>query len=131
MSTSRKILSALYANSLLNAIGLVLTFAARSCSSAQSVRRFTPNTLSRSRPSLSRASSRPCLVANEDFRETLGWYADELLFRANNPADLAAKLSAMLEKSAAERTEIGAYLRGQVERLHCLPRLAERILDLL
>jgi glycosyltransferase involved in cell wall biosynthesis len=77
------------------------------------------------------ACGRPCLVANEDFRETLGRYADELLFRVNDPVDLAAKISAMLEKSAAERAEIGAYLRGQVEQLHCLPRLAERILDLL
>jgi hypothetical protein len=131
MSTSRKILSALYANSLLNAIGLVLSFCGSVALLCTISPAFTPSTLSRSRPSLSRASSRPCLVANEDFRETLGWYADELLFLANNPADLAAKLSAMLEKSAAERTEIGAYLRGQVERLHCLPRLAERILDLL
>jgi glycosyltransferase involved in cell wall biosynthesis len=74
------------------------------------------------------ACGRSCLVANEDFRETLGRYADELLFRVNDPADLAAKLSAVLQKSAAERAEIGAYLRSQVERLHSLPRLAENIL---
>jgi glycosyltransferase involved in cell wall biosynthesis len=72
---------------------------------------------------------RPCLAANEDFRETLGRYADDLLFGVNDPASLAAKLSAVLQKSAAERTEIGAYLRGQVEQLHSLPRLAERILE--
>ena len=74
------------------------------------------------------ACGRSCLVANEDFRETLGRYADELLFRVNDPADLAAKLSAVLQKSAAERAEIGAYLRSQVERLHSLRRLAENIL---
>jgi glycosyltransferase involved in cell wall biosynthesis len=77
------------------------------------------------------ACGRPCLVSNGDFRETLGRYADELLFRVNDPVDLAAKLSAVLEKSAAERAEIGAYLRGQVKRLHSLSRLAERILELL
>ena len=75
------------------------------------------------------ACGRPCLVANEDFRETLGRYAGELLFLLNDPADLAAKLSAVLKKSAAERAEIGSYLRSQVERLHSLPRLAERILE--
>lgn len=71
---------------------------------------------------------RPCLVANDDFRETLGEHAGELLFRENDGAELAAKLSALLAKSAAERATIGLYLRSQVERLHALPRLAERIL---
>lgn len=70
---------------------------------------------------------RPCLVANEDFRETLGEQQDALLFRGEN--DLAAKLSALLGKTAAERDAIGLYLRSQVERLHSLPRLAERILE--
>ena len=72
---------------------------------------------------------RPCLVANEDFRETLGRCDAELLFRDRDAADLAAKLGALLEKTSAERDEIGAYLRGQVERLHSLPRLADRILE--
>src|SRR5205085_10028960 len=68
------------------------------------------------------ACGRPCLVANEDFRETLGRYEHELLVR--DAADLAGKLESLLAKTAAERNEIGAYLRGQVQRLHSLPRLA-------
>ena len=71
---------------------------------------------------------RPCLVANDDFRETLGECQDDLLFRGGDPADLAAKLTALLAKSAAERTATGLYLRSQVGRLHSLPRLADRIL---
>ncbi len=71
---------------------------------------------------------RPCLVANEDFGETLGEHRDALLFRGGDPADLAAKLTALLEMSAAERDAIGLCLRSQVERLHSLPRLADRIL---
>lgn len=71
---------------------------------------------------------RPCLVANDDFRETLGRYENELLFRNGDAADLAEKLRALLARSAGERTEIGAYLRAQVERLHALPGLADRIL---
>lgn len=71
---------------------------------------------------------RPCLVANEDFRETLGDHAADLLFRPRDAADLAQKLGALLQKNAGERTAIGADLRAQVERLHSLPRLAERIL---
>lgn len=74
------------------------------------------------------ACGRPCLVANEDFRETLGAHADDLLFALNDPADLAEKLSRLLTKTAAERAAIGADLRVQVERLHALPQLADRIL---
>jgi glycosyltransferase involved in cell wall biosynthesis len=71
---------------------------------------------------------RPCLVANDDFRETLGGHAGELLFRNGDAIELAQKLVALLAKSSSERAAIGADLRAQVERLHSLPRLAERIL---
>jgi glycosyltransferase involved in cell wall biosynthesis len=71
---------------------------------------------------------RPCLVANEDFHETLGSHAPELLFRTGDSADLAQKLTVLLDKTASERATIGADLRAQVERLHSLPRLVERIL---
>ncbi len=72
---------------------------------------------------------RPCLVANDDFRETLGRYESELFFRNGDAADLAGKLRALLARSAGERAEIGAYLRTQVGRLHSLPGLADRILE--
>ena len=71
---------------------------------------------------------RPCLVANEDFRETLGDHAPQLLFRSEDATDLSRKLAALLEKTPAERSAIGADLRAQVERLHSLPRLADSIL---
>ena len=71
---------------------------------------------------------RPSVVANEDFRETLGPHADALLFRVGDAADLACKLDALLAMGPSERTALGASLRRQVERLHSLPQLAERIL---
>jgi glycosyltransferase involved in cell wall biosynthesis len=71
---------------------------------------------------------RPCLVANMDLRETLGEHADALLFRPGDASGLARKLSALLAMSVSERATIGADLRRQVERLHALPRLAQRIL---
>ena len=74
------------------------------------------------------ACGRPCLVANDDFRETLGRAEPELLFRLNDATDLAGKLDRLLEKTPAERDEIGLYLRAQVEKLHSLPSLAGRIL---
>jgi DNA polymerase II large subunit len=48
---------------------------------------------------------------------------------SDDPADLAVKLDALLAKSAAECTAIGAYLRTQVERLYSLPRVAGRVLE--
>ena len=72
---------------------------------------------------------RPCLVANDDFRETVGCYEKELLFRGGDPTDLARKLRSLLNRTSAQRDEIGLYLREQVERLHSLPRLATRVLD--
>ena len=42
---------------------------------------------------------------------------------------LRAKLTALLAKSAAERDATSLYLRSQVERLHSLPRLADRTLE--
>jgi glycosyltransferase involved in cell wall biosynthesis len=77
------------------------------------------------------ACGRPCLVANTDFAETLGRWRETLLFRPGDPADLASKLEDLLGRSRAERQEIGMYLRSQVERLHGLPQLARRILELL
>ena len=72
---------------------------------------------------------RPCLVANDDFIETLGRYSKELLFHTED--ELTACLTALLAMSPAEREAIGLYQRTQVERLHSLPRLAERILGVL
>ena len=72
--------------------------------------------------------ARPCLVANDDFRETLGDYPDDLLFKHGDAEDLAKKLTALLSRSEEERAQIGEYLRAQVERLHSLPALAGRIL---
>ena len=71
---------------------------------------------------------RPCLVANADFRETLGDHSEGLLFKQGDDQDLAKKLYALLSHSVAERDAIGLYLRAQVERLHSLPTLADRIL---
>jgi glycosyltransferase involved in cell wall biosynthesis len=75
------------------------------------------------------ACGRPCLVANDDFRETLGRYEHDLLFQTAE--ELTAKLRALLAMTPQEREVIGQYQRAQVERLHSLPRLAERILEVI
>ncbi len=70
---------------------------------------------------------RPCLVANEDFRETLGTHAERLLFHGEE--DLAARIATILRESAASRAAMGLDLRANVVRLHSLPGLAERVLE--
>lgn len=73
---------------------------------------------------------RPCVLANVDFHETLGPYADTLLWRYRDPEDLAAKLMTVLDMSPAARQEMGLYLRQQVICLHSLDQLADRLVGL-
>ena len=141
MVTSQKILCAVRGNWLLNAAGLVLSF----CGSVVLVRTIPPRLYAQYAAVLAivgvatlvfeagareaMSCGRPCLVANDDFRETVGCYEKELLFRGGDPTDLARKLRSLLNRTSAQRDEIGLYLREQVERLHSLPRLATRVLD--
>ena len=76
------------------------------------------------------ACSRPCLVANEGYKPTLGEYAHRLWFRYGDPEDLADKLKTLLEMPATELTRIGSYLCQQVLEMHNLERLADRLIEL-
>src|SRR5882724_2899416 len=73
------------------------------------------------------ACGRPCLVANEGFRETLGIWGDHLIFRYGGPLALAERLEWILLSRKREKDQIGAYLQNQVLRLHGLERLANRL----
>ena len=74
--------------------------------------------------------SRPCLVANEGFRQTLGKYARLLLFHHGDADDFAKKLVGVLALSATDRDEMGLYLREQVIRMHGLDMLAAKLVEL-
>jgi glycosyltransferase involved in cell wall biosynthesis len=76
------------------------------------------------------ACDRPPLVANQGFAETLGEYADRLLFRCGDAAALAERLHWLLLLQASQRLRIGAYLRAQTIRLHNLEGLANRLIDM-
>lgn len=76
------------------------------------------------------ACGRPCFAANEGFRETLGEYADRLLFPYGDPEDLTARLCWALDLHENKRGEIGSYLRERVIRLHSLDRLMDRLVEL-
>lgn len=75
----------------------------------------------------SMSCGRPCLVANTGFRETLGSYADRLLFGYQDPTALADRLRWMLELPRNEQLAIGTYLRQQVLKLHSLDNLASKL----
>jgi glycosyltransferase involved in cell wall biosynthesis len=76
------------------------------------------------------ACGRPCIVANEGFRESLAQSADRLLFRYGDPEDLAEHLYWVLSQDERKRVQIGINLREQVVRLHSLNRLADRLMAL-
>jgi glycosyltransferase involved in cell wall biosynthesis len=76
------------------------------------------------------ACGRPCVVANQGFRETLGDYAHGLLFQHGDPVDLATKLEAAMSMSAADLIRLGVYLREKVVEVHSLQGLAGKLVDL-
>jgi glycosyltransferase involved in cell wall biosynthesis len=77
------------------------------------------------------ACGRPCVVANEGFRETLGNYADSLLYAWGKAEQLAERLKWVLSLSREERIVMGMYLRGRVESMHGLDRLAQNLVNIL
>lgn len=77
------------------------------------------------------ACGRPCVVANEGFRETLGRYADQLLFKYGDAEDLAKRLEKILTMPVAQREVMGVYLREQVIKMHSLQRLIEKLFELM
>lgn len=76
------------------------------------------------------ACGKVCLAANTGFRDTLGVYADQLLFAHANPQDLAQKLAIILSFNDEQRQEIGNYLRQQIVDRHGLDRLIRNLLQL-
>jgi glycosyltransferase involved in cell wall biosynthesis len=76
------------------------------------------------------ACGRPCMVANEGFRETMGRWEDLLLFNHGNVRELAEKLRDLLAMSEEKRLEIGSALRKNVMKNHSLEGLAKRLVML-
>jgi glycosyltransferase involved in cell wall biosynthesis len=71
-----------------------------------------------------------CVAANDGFRETLGKYAELLLFPHGDAESLAARLRWALSLTDIERQRAGQYLREQVMKLHSLDGLASKLVDL-
>jgi glycosyltransferase involved in cell wall biosynthesis len=76
------------------------------------------------------ACSKPSLVANEGFQETLGRWATDLLFSHGDSQDLALKLRHLLEMDEEQRRMMSEELRQSVVERHSLERLVERLVTL-
>jgi glycosyltransferase involved in cell wall biosynthesis len=73
------------------------------------------------------ASCVPVLASNPVFDALL---PDELRFRRDEPADLAACLAAFAQRDPGDRERVGKQLREIVAREHSVETWAERILEL-
>jgi glycosyltransferase involved in cell wall biosynthesis len=76
------------------------------------------------------ACSKPSLSSTLGFRDTLGRWADWLLFRHGSPEDLAEKIEQLLKLDAVQRQIIGAELRQSVLEKHSLEGLTDRLVQL-
>jgi glycosyltransferase involved in cell wall biosynthesis len=76
------------------------------------------------------ACGRPSVAANEGFRETMGPYADLLLFRHRDAQDLSQKLEYLLNMSEARLKAMGEALSRSVVARHSLERLAGLLLKI-
>ena len=75
------------------------------------------------------ACGKPCVVANEGFKETLGEFAEHCLFGYGNAQHLAERLREMLSLSESRRQLMGHRLRQKVVQHHSLKRLADRLVE--
>jgi glycosyltransferase involved in cell wall biosynthesis len=71
------------------------------------------------------------LSSTRGFRETMGNWADRLLFEHGNAGDLARKLEWLLLLRGAERQTIATSLRESVMKRHNLEQLADKLVALL
>lgn len=76
------------------------------------------------------ACARPSLSSTRGFRETMGQWARDLLFRHGDAVDLARKLELLLKLNRKKWEEMGNGLRQSILARHSLDRLADRLVDL-
>jgi glycosyltransferase involved in cell wall biosynthesis len=76
------------------------------------------------------ACGRLSLSSTLGFRQTMGPWADCLLFRHGDAADLAEKLTALLALPRTKAIQMGLELRQRVLQMHALESLADKLVGL-
>ncbi len=74
------------------------------------------------------AAGVPVVVSNQSFAETLGIYADELMFRCRDSNDLAERMSAIFESLEDNNRE--SYLRQRIVDKHNLSTLVGKMVNI-
>jgi glycosyltransferase involved in cell wall biosynthesis len=77
------------------------------------------------------ACGRPSLSSSLGFKETMGKWADTLLFEHANSEDLALKIEGLLRLDNAKRQSIGMSLRESSLKHHDLGQLSNRVIAVL
>lgn len=75
------------------------------------------------------ACGKPSLSSTLGFKDTMGCWADHLLFEQENPADLVEKIKQLLQMSQEERELMADDLRQLVMEGHSLQGLAKKLTD--
>lgn len=73
------------------------------------------------------ACGQPSVLSNEGFRETLGAYAEELMFPHGDAAVLADRLHRVQVHTQAQRASMEAHLRQRVVELRGLDAVMARL----
>ncbi len=76
------------------------------------------------------ACGKPSLSSTLGFKETLGLWADGLLFRHSDPEDLAGKIARLFRLDAVQRETMGTELRQRVLEKHSLEGLTNHLVEL-
>lgn len=76
------------------------------------------------------ASGTLILTSNEEMARYLGEYNKELIFDYGEPADLAEKLTRVIDWPANKKSEASVFLSDSVEKFHDLENLIEKIIKL-
>ena len=76
------------------------------------------------------ACERPVITANEKFASLFGPYADLLMYKCGDPADLAVKIEGYCSLDSTRKEEIGRYMRTVVVRDHNVATLMQKIVTI-
>lgn len=76
------------------------------------------------------ACEKPTLACNEAFEDVFGDYSSTLMFRKNDPNDLADKITHLLQMDENRHDEMCHSLRRIVEKGHSVESLADKLADI-
>lgn len=77
------------------------------------------------------ACEKPTLACNEAFEDVFGDYSEILMFNKGDPADLANKITRILQMDENRRNELCRNMRKIVEKEHSIDHLMDKLMEVL